>query len=219
MTQREQGLPVIYGSRVRVLVDDGVERQTAQADEEPEYATYWQDVPDDFGSTRAVAPPIPRPAARAPEARFPRRVEPKPELSIPRRRARKPARPKGKRTNKSTEQLARDHYLDYPTHIKAAKITLACTPALARRARLTGEHVDRSKPGRPRAQGAARLVLRELTLEAERISICVHPEGVLDLTIMARGNVHLVSEIRGNVNRETGIRSLLITNDRIVPLR
>ena len=65
----------------------------------------------------------------------------------------------------------------------------------------------------------ARLVLRELTLEAERISIRVQPEGLLDLTIMARGNVHLVSEIRGNVNRETGIRGLLITNDRIVPLR
>ena len=50
-------------------------------------------------------------------------------------------------------------------------------------------------------------------------TIRVHPPGNSDLQIMARGDVHLVSEVRGNVTRETGIRSLLITNDKIVPLR
>jgi len=36
---------------------------------------------------------------------------------------------------------------------------------------------------------------------------------------MARGAVHLVADVKGNITNEEGLRSLLITNDRVVPLR
>ena len=224
--KREVGLPVVYSSKLRF--DPTPEKAPdpgAPPEETIELASYWQEVPDDFGTIE----PTPRPksirkrlaarkAKREREA-VERFVEPPPELAVPKRKARKEARPEGKKTGKSVEQLSRDHYLDYPTHIKAEKITFACPKSYTPRVRLTGEHVDRSRPERVRVQGGARLVIGELTLEAHRISWRVQPAGKEEIQILARGNVHLVSEVRGNVHRETAIRSLVITNDKLVPLR
>lgn len=232
-SQREIGLPVVYGARVNVDPQAPVaSREGPDGEPEgPQDAGYWQPVADDFVSGAAQVAPVPdavavstprrRLAARARAAtRAVRRIpEPPTTVLVPRQRARKEARPKGEKTGKTAAQLASDHYLDYPTHIKAKKITFACPPSYNSRVRLRAQQVDRSRPERVRAEGAARLVIGELTLEAERITWRVQPEGKLDIQILAHGDVHLISHVRGNVQRETGIRGLVITNDRVVPLR
>lgn len=141
------------------------------------------------------------------------------KLAVPRRRARREARPVGKKTGKTTEQLAREHFLDYPTRVKARKVTLYLPPAYAREVRLTGESVSKRTNGRQQALGGARLVLRELTLEGERVTLRIRDDGRPDLQIMARGDAGFVAEVRANVLREEGLRSLLITNDQVVPIR
>ena len=230
-TQREVSLPVVYGARVNVdapapLTPRG---DPAEQPEGPQDEAHWRPVADDFGAGAPQLPPAPSPnpastprmrlAARAAASRSLRPIAPVPTLAVPRKRAAKAARPEGKKTGKSTAQLASDHYLDYPTHIKAQKITFACPKAYSSRVRLYADDLDRSRPGRVKGQGNARLLIGELTLEAERITWRLQAEGKQDVQVLARGEVQMVSEVRGNVHRETGIRGLVITNDQLVPLR
>jgi hypothetical protein len=226
--RREVGLPVVYGSSLRVDGRPEVAgaQPAAAEDEALAYASWWREVPDDFGAGATPArPTIHERLAERREAEARRAAAsrpspaPQPTLAVPLRKARREARPEGKCAGKDTAQLARDHYLDYPTHIQAERLTFACPRSYTGRVHLTGDHVDRSRPERVQVQGHARLVLGELTLEGERITWRVQPEGKLDIQILARGDVHLVSEVRGNVSRETGIRSLVITNDQVIPLR
>jgi hypothetical protein len=142
-----------------------------------------------------------------------------PKLAIPLRRAREEARPLGQRATKSRQRLARDHFSDYPTRVVAQRITLYAPPDMAVRARLTGTRVEDLPGGRRQALGGARLILDELTLEADRVTLRTRSDGLDDLQVMARGAVQFVAEVRGNILREQGLKSLLITNDQVVPLR
>ena len=167
-----------------------------------------------------AAPPAAVPAAPAAVPAQPAVVRPSaPKLAVPKRRAREEARPVGEKTTRTPEELAREHFLDYPTRIKARKITLYLPPAFAREARLTGESLSPAGTSRRQALGRARLVVRELTLEGERVALSIRTDGRPDVQIMARGDVGFVAEVRGNVLREQGLRSLLITNDRVTPIR
>ncbi|MDF1700149.1 MAG: hypothetical protein P1V36_03195 [Planctomycetota bacterium] len=165
---------------------------------------------DPFEAAPAVAPATPQPVVRRSRG---------PKLAVPRRRAAREARPVGKKATKNAEQLAHEHFLDYPTRVKARKLTLHLPPAFAAEVRLTGASVSPLQHGRRQALGAARLVVRELTLEAERVTLRVRTDGRPDVQIMARGDVTFVADVRGNVLREEGLRSLLITNDQVVPIR
>ncbi len=155
-----------------------------------------------------------QPAQRLPPTRPSR-----PKLSVLRRRAVKEARPVGKTTGKSTVLLAREHFLDYPTRVVAQKITLHIPATYGREVQLTGATVTPWEASRRVARGKARLALRELTLEAERITLRVRQDGREDIQIMARGGVGFVADVRANILREEGLRSLLITNDQVVPIR
>ncbi len=138
-------------------------------------------------------------------------------LPPPKRRAATPRRASGKPATKSAARLAREHFLDYPTTIKATRITLYCPPAYAHEATLRGDERPRIA-GKRIVTGDAELRCRELTLKARRIALIVR-EDEPDLQIAARGDVHFVSQVGGQMVRENGIRSLLITNDKMTPLR
>ena len=58
-----------------------------------------------------------------------------------------------------------------------------------------------------------------LTLEGERITLRAREPGSDDVQITARGDVELVSRQGDQVLRETGLKSLIVTNDRLTPLR
>ncbi|MDJ0523293.1 MAG: hypothetical protein QNJ90_14580 [Planctomycetota bacterium] len=218
--QRRSGVPLLDARSVRVVTDDGPWKPVA---EEEEIGGPWRVANGGFervlepveDEPLRIAPPEPEPPAQpavvAPPAA--------PKLAIPRRRARKEARPVGKKVTKSRALLARDHFTDYPTRIVGRSITLHAPPDLARRARLEGQQVDTLARGRRQALGGARLTLGELTLEGERITLRTRDDGRNDLQVMARGEVGFVAEVRGNILREEGLRSLLITNDQVVPLR
>ena len=77
--------------------------------------------------------------------------------------------------------------------------------------------MEETHPGRRVAVGGARLLLRELTLEADRITLRV-VEGE-DLHLTARGCVSFVSTQRDRVTREEGVEALVIRNDEVTPLR
>ena len=212
-SQREVGLAELTGDEVRV--------QVAATEKRPEgLASHWQVIEGSFAPTEPASPvrrARPRPAA--PVRAAPAPVKLRRPLPAPRRRAARPARVEGRKTGKTAAQLAREHFLDFPTRIEATRITLYCPAQYAAEVRMRGETVDRSQPARQRAVGGARLVLRELTLEADRITLRVRDPAEQDLQITARGGVRFVSKVRDNVHREDGLRSLLITNDRTVPLR
>ncbi len=114
--------------------------------------------------------------------------------------------------------MRRERYLDHPTRLRAERIAFYCPAALAHEVRLTGEAVEQKKPTRRVATGRARLLCRELTLEARKITLNVRGEDP-DVQITARGNVHFVTQQKAQMLREEGIRSLLITNEQVVPLR
>ena len=69
-----------------------------------------------------------------------------------------------------------------------------------------------------RVKNNPRLLCRELTLEGEKITLRIRGEDP-DVQITARGNAHFVTRQKEQVLREEGVRSLLITNEQIVPLR
>ena len=114
--------------------------------------------------------------------------------------------------------MKRERYLDHPTRLRAERIAFYCPASLAHEIQLTGEAVVQKKPTRRVATGRARLVCRELTLEARKITVNVRGEDP-DLQITGRGNVHFVTQQKAQMLREEGIRSLLITNEQVIPLR
>jgi hypothetical protein len=221
-SERRSGVPLLDARTLRIVTDDGPWQPVA---EEEEIGGPWRVAHGGFerplepvtAEPLQIAPPVPEgpalPAIAQPAAPT------GPKLAVPRRRAREDVRPVGKKVQKSRELLARDHFIDYPTRVVAEKITLHVPADLARRARLTGDDVDTRIAGRRQALGTARLILGELTLEGTRVTLRTRTDGRRDLQIMARGNVGFVTEVRGNVMREEGVRSLLITNDQVVPLR
>ena len=58
-----------------------------------------------------------------------------------------------------------------------------------------------------------------LTLIAERITLRIRRDGDAELQVTARGNVELVSRVRNKATRETGLRSLILRQDQMMPLR
>jgi hypothetical protein len=142
-----------------------------------------------------------------------------PDLAIPARRATPEPPARAAPPAKSLEQVARERFLDHPTRVRAQSVTFYCPPAYAAEVRLTGATVNDPAPGRRVAEGNARLLCRELTLEGERIVLMVRGDGSTDVQVMARGGVSFVTDQKGQVMHEDGIRSLILTNDQIVPLR
>jgi len=231
-SKTERSMPIVGGGVVLLDTSDGPWQPVAEEEEiggpwrvahggferaaEPSRlaaaSTSLAGAPEPVGDAEPRTVPPARPPAAAPRPRGPR-------LAVPGRRARREVRPVGKKATKDAGTLARDHFLDYPTRIAAARITLHVPAVLAARARLTGGQVDGASGSRQRAVGGARLTLGELTLEADRITLRPRTDGRPDLQVMARGGVELVANVRGNILRESGLRSLLITNDQVVPLR
>ena len=158
-------------------------------------------------------PPVRRPAAPKRPAQpslalLPRRLPPPPRD--------KDGQPLGPR--KAPDELRRHRYLDNPTRLRAGRVAFYCPEALASEIHLTGGRVEAKGAKRRVATGGARLICRELTLEADKISLNLRGEDP-DIQLTARGDVHFVTRQRSQVLREEGIRSLLITNEQIVPLR
>jgi lipopolysaccharide export system protein LptA len=69
------------------------------------------------------------------------------------------------------------------------------------------------------AYGDARLLCRELTLEAEQITVVRRKAGETDVQLTAKGNVAYVTQQRGQVLQSQGLRLLLLSNEQISPLR
>ena len=222
-TRTEVGVPTLDAARVSAMkADEGPWKPEEQYEVIGGPWRVTNGTFDDPGATLAVstrkvdpfATPEPVPQQAPVIVQPPKRTR-----AVPRRRARKEARPVGQKTGKSTEQLTREHFLDYPTRVKARKVTLYIPPPYAREVRLTGQSVSKRMNGRQQALGGARLVLRELTLEGERVTLRIRDDGRPDIQIMARGDAGFIAEVRANVLREEGLRSLLITNDQVVPIR
>ena len=225
------GLPTVHAARLHPLTETAAHDEPWKPEERYEViGGPWRVTHGQFDAPAAVLPvsteavdPFAAPAPTAPPAMPAVMQPPAPPrtrtLKVPRRRARAEARPVGQKTTRTPEQLAREHFLDYPTRVKARKITLHLPPRYAGEVRLTGQDVADRPGGRRQALGGARLVLRELTLEADRITLRIRDDGLEDVQIMARGNAGFVADVRANVLREEGLRSLLITNDQVVPIR
>ena len=219
--------------RYRILVEENAPRTPEeQARDTFEVSGVWRRSLEPFErqdvvltGASAKAAPSPAPAAtREPTpverliARSTPKPPPRPKIAAPKPRART-RRPEGKAAKKSAAKLARDHYLDYPTRVVAQRITFYCPADCAREVRLKADDVRQTSATRKLARGNARLICRELTLEADRITFRIREEPDADLQVSARGNATIVSAVRGQEHREEGLRSLLITNDRLVPLR
>lgn len=183
----------------------------------------WREVPVEAGEafggpaverTQLTEAPKPAPPPKAP----PVSQRTRPSLALlPRRYAAPAAGPEG-RPAKSPEVQRRVRYLDHPTRIQAARITLYCPAALEPEVQLNGTTVEAKRPDRRIATGQARLLLRDLTLEGERITLRIRGEDP-DVQITARGDVDFVTMQKGQVMRQEGVRALLITNEQVVPLR
>ncbi|MFM8980139.1 MAG: hypothetical protein ACKOSS_06730 [Planctomycetia bacterium] len=140
------------------------------------------------------------PALRAAPARAP--------LAVPAARARH-----------STAPLApHERFLAQPTALHAAQVSLVLPLALAAQVQLEAAEVGEPTPGRRVATGSATLRLRELTVQAERITVRTRETGT-DVQVNARGDVRLVSRQGDLVLREEGLKGLLIANDALTPLR
>ncbi len=227
--QRTPVVPVIDVSRVRLEVDpEGPWREAAAPD---------GGTPSEAGGTggAAAAEPPSAPARRhlaeaaarrrGPTAEGalpeppPQRPPPAPTLAVPLARGAGEVAERGAPPTKPVEAVGRERFLDHPTEIHAGSLTLVVPAALAAQARLTGAQLSEPTPGRRVAEGGARLTCRELTLVGERITLRVRPPGSEDVQITARGEVELVSRQRDQVLRETGLKSLIVTNDQLMPLR
>ncbi|MDJ0975390.1 MAG: hypothetical protein QNJ98_13075 [Planctomycetota bacterium] len=157
--------------------------------------------------------PVPPPVIEQPPPR------PKPTLPVPRRRVTPPKPKRGTPINKSPQELVRAHYLDNPTTVRAGKITFYCPAAYLGEVRLKADDIVNTSADRRVATGGARLLCRELTLIAERITLRIRRDGDAELQVTARGNVELVSRVRNKATRETGLRSLILRQDQMMPLR
>lgn len=221
--RRSAVLPEVDATEVRLALDeDGPwqERPTALTASHPAVG---------LSAPPAEVTPEPRPAA-APAAALAGRASrsaparqpppaPPPTLEVPQPRTAGPVTPAGGRPAKPLADRARERFLDYPTEVHAQRLTLILPAALASEAQLTGARVSDPEPGQRTGEGGARLVCRELTLVGERITLRVRAPGSDDIQITARGEVEFVSTRRGQVLREVGLRSLVLTNDQMLPLR
>lgn len=138
-------------------------------------------------------------------------------------RATLPARPllpvPAARARRSDAPVApRERFLAQPTELHAAQVSLVLPAALASEVRLEAGTVGEPTPGRRVASGSATLRLRELTVQAERITVRTREAGE-DVQVNARGDVRLVSRQGDLVLREEGLKGLLIANDALTPLR
>jgi hypothetical protein len=223
-TRRETVVPVVDAAHVSLRLDpDGPWEELASA------SRPWTPTELEAAGERALAvagagagasAPA-RLAVRGPVASVPPpapSLPPQERLAVPKARGLSEAAPRGAASARSLEEQARERFLDHPTELKAQQITLYAPPSILAEGRLTGADLSEPTAGRRVAVGAARLVLRELTLTAERITLRAR-EGTPDIQITARGDVQLVSRQREQVIREEGLKSLILTNDQITPLR
>jgi outer membrane murein-binding lipoprotein Lpp len=120
---------------------------------------------------------------------------------------------------RTLEDVARERFLEATTTIDAEKATITVPARYAAEATLSGTTTREDGPGRRVAEGVAVLSLRRLTVRARRIVLVARDDGGSDVQISARGNVVLKSDQPASVVEETGLRSLLLTNDGYVPLR
>lgn len=160
-----------------------------------------------------VRAPVPPPVVERPPAR------PAPTLPVPRRRVTAPKPKRGTPIDKSPKELVRAHYLDNPTTVRAAKITFYCPEAYLAEVQLTAEDLVDTSADRRVATGTARLLCRELTLIAERITLRIRRDADAELQVTARGQVELVSRVRNKATRETGLKTLILRQDQMLPLR
>lgn len=142
-----------------------------------------------------------------------------PRLPAPAPRTGSALREAGRVPDRPPEVLAREHVLDWPTHVVARQITFYCPPGAAAEVRLTGHDLHEVHPTRRVARGQARLTCRELLLEAERITLRLLEDPEADLQVIARGDVRYAGRVRNQVFHEEGLVGLMITNDQVVPLR
>ncbi len=179
---------------------------------------------------RALREPRPQPASLdAVPASFaaidpasvvpPPRPEPAAALPPPPRNPDRPAAHKPLPPGVTVEEAAREKFLWAPTVVEAQKATFYCSAALAAEATLTGSVTTDDGPGRRTAAGHAVLTLRRLIVRAERVTLVVRSDGKRDVQLTARGGVSLRSEQAASVIEETGLKSLLLTNDGYTPLR
>ena len=222
-------LPVVDARKVRLVAESGSGAGAASDDDVFEVSGVWRRSFEPFEQGARTVPVAARPeASPPPEPKPPTAIErliartkskPLPKLRAPRPRSAKPRRPEGQRPGKSPERLAREHFLDYPTKVVAQRITFYCPANCASEVRLKADDVRQTHPTKRLARGNARLICRELTLLADRITLRIREAPDADLQIAARGDAGIVSTVRGQQQREEGLKSLLVTNDQLVPLR
>jgi hypothetical protein len=202
-SRRTEALPLVRPAEVSLVVEEGGP---------------WTDVPDDPATDTAAAAaraggapspsaasvlapdPPPRPTARA-----------APPAPLPVRRA--PAAAPTPRAH-----LAHDRYVDHPTRMRAQRITARLPRRLLPEVRRTAAQVEEDGD-RVVLTGGARVTCRELTLEAERIVLETLPAGIEGPSLAARGDASFVTVQGDKVLREEGARSILVKDDRVVPLR
>lgn len=202
--------PLPFG--VRGPAPEGVWRAVT-----PEHAgTVSHDLPaPEPGPEIAAAPRVPpegfEDAARAPSL-------PVPDWRHPPRKRRRAARgQKAAPVERDLDALARERFIANPTLIRARTISFFCPPGRVADVRITGAVVDTTEDGARHASGNARLVLQELTLEADEIILRVAKDA--NVQILARGEAGLVSRLGKRIVRDEGLSSLIINNDRTIPLR
>lgn len=177
----------------------------------------WREIPADDESAPLAGTPQPAPRRVEPVREV--RVPVAPALPVPTRRATPEPPPLGAPPVKRPADLARERFLDHPTRLTGGTITFYCPRRFASEVRMQGEEITDPRPGRRVAQGAARLVCRELRLDADRIVLRVQEEAGAPVQLTARGDVSFVTDQRGQVQRHDHVRILVITNDAVTPLR
>lgn len=218
--QPVEEMAVVDASRVKLEVaDDGPWSERG----DPGVGGVWRVANDRFEDPASVdlaalEPKAPEPEPEPAPVIVPRAPEPR-KMAVPKRRDPKKLKPRGTKLTKSPEQVAREHYLTNPTTIEAGRITLYVPPGYLPEVRLTGAKVEDLAANRRRATGNARLVVRELTLKADQITLRTLKADARDIRITARGEAGIITKVRDQVIREEGLRSLLISNDRLTPLR
>ncbi len=222
--QAVDDLPVVDASQVNLEVDDGPWSETG----DDGVGGVWRLANDRFEEPASIdladlepktEDPSPEPERAPPPAFAVRAPEPAPKLAVPTHRDPGRVKPRGTKLTRSPEQVAREHYLTNPTTIEAERITFYVPPGYLPEVRLTGAEVKDLAANRRRATGNARLVCRELTLKADQITLRTLKPDARDIRITARGGAGIVSKVRDQVLRDEGLRSLLISNDRLTPLR
>ena len=160
------------------------------------------------------------PAAGAPQsARAARRAPVVPEVTAP--ALPPPPRATSGPALSSLSELdkRRTHYLRNTTDVVGHTITLHVPAAYARRIRWLAGTPQTLPTGGQRAEGGAELRLTNLTLKGGRITVYIRPDPDGSIQITSRGDAGFASRVQNRLVRESGLRTLLITNDRVMPLR